>query len=126
MGVIALAFVGVVGINISAALVLAHIDEVHLDDAIYRPIEELLLDVVVGVYYFLHVLNLEGIARSDAYHVLRCAIVAFLKGRAIGLSTIEVVVDILLFHVLVGGEALVVAFLARVVVPIVGELHVGG
>ena len=68
----------VVCIDISTTFARTGIHQVHLYDTIDRTIVDgfrHLLGCLID--FLLHVLNLQGITRSDADHILGCTVVAF-------------------------------------------------
>ena len=98
----------VVGIYITATFIFTYINQVHLYHAIDRSVMllfgNLLFSLIVG---YLAELNLHGIARCDANHVLCRTVVALLEGsedisridvNLIVLFSIIIIVDIFLLY----------------------------
>ena len=100
----------VVGIYITATFVFTHINQVHLYHAIDRSVMllfgYLLFSLIVG---YLAELNLHGITRCDANHVLSRTVVALLEGsvdvsRIAGISTaflFVIIIDVFLLYSLI-------------------------
>ena len=97
----------VVGIHVAATLVLTDIYQIHLHYAIDWSVmfflHHLLIVLVVSV---LAELNLHGVARGDANHVLRRTVVALLEfaqrvDSVLLVLVLVIVVDVFLLHVLI-------------------------
>ena len=87
----------VVSIHISTTFTGTGIHQVHLYDTIDRTIVDGFLHLLgCRIDTLLYVLNLQGIPRSDAYHILSRTVVAALEFFYILLLVIFVVGDIFL------------------------------
>ena len=111
----------VVGIHVAATLILTDIYQIHLHNAIDGTVmfflHHLLIVLVVSV---LAELNLHGVARGYADHVLRRTVVALLElaqrvGSVLLVLILMIVVDVFLLHVLIRGRGK----LSLTVVPLV-------
>ena len=97
----------VVGIHVAATLILTDIYQIHLhyaiDGTVMFFLHHLLIVLIVSV---LAELNLHGVARGDANHVLRRTVVALLElaQRVVGVLLVlilMIVVDVFLLHILI-------------------------
>ena len=86
----------VVGIYISATFSRACADQVHLYDAVDRTVVDFFIHLLgCLIDDFLYVLNLQGVARCDAHHVLCRTVVALLEIRKVMLLIISLDIALL-------------------------------
>ena len=90
----------VVGIYISATFSRACAYQVHLYDAVDRTVVDFFIHLLgCLIDDFLYVLNLQGVARCDAHHVLCCTIVTLLEISKVLVLIISVDIALLLILV---------------------------
>ena len=100
VGVFTWYFMNVVSIHISTTFTLTGIHQVHLYDTIDRTIVDRLLHLLgVWVDGFLCILNLQGITRGDANHILCRTVVALLEFCYICHSTFFILLDASFFEI---------------------------
>ena len=85
----------IVGIYIATTLIFSYVDEVHFYHTIDRTIIYLVNNLFVGIIQFLYILNLQGIARGNTYHILCSTLVTLLECCFV---FIFVLVDVALFY----------------------------
>ena len=86
----------IVGIYIATTLIFSYVDEVHFYHTIDRTIIYLVNNLFVGIIQFLYILNLQGIARGNTYHILCSTLVTLLECCFV--SIFVVIIDVALFY----------------------------
>ena len=86
----------IICIYITTTLISANVDEVHFYHTIDRTIIYLVNNLFVGIIQFLYILNLQGIARGNTYHILCSTLVTLLECCFV--SIFFVIIDVALFY----------------------------
>ena len=87
----------IICIYITASLISANVDEIHFYHTIDRTIIYLVNNLFVGIIQFLYILNLQGIARGNTYHILCSTLVTLLECCFV--SIFVVIIDVALLNI---------------------------